>query len=140
VTHRVDERVVAAALLAHELEQLIRELGVSGATDSEISRPVTYRDDVVAFLSDRAEVDFTVNIKLPPRFWNRLDVSSEDHYARLYIHDVELFRQRLRRNGNRGLNVGRSKSDLVYADKEIRLWIFSAFSAALCVLCVNGLF
>jgi hypothetical protein len=41
---------------------------------------------------------------------------------------MELFRQRLAYNGNRGLNVGRSKSDLVYADKEIRLWVFSALT------------
>jgi len=122
VTHRIDERVVATALLAHELEQLIGNIPIRQNGDGELlrSRRSDF-DDVIPLTSNLREVQQSKTLKLPPRSSQRLDTSLEQLRPGLGVDDAELRRQRLRPHDHRGFRALASKTKLVQTNINVLL-------------------
>jgi len=67
----IHERIVAATLLAHEFEQLVRQIGIGGRRDQEGQRTnVSENEFVFSRLVEIGEIEFGVVGELAPGHGN----------------------------------------------------------------------
>src|SRR5215471_455450 len=121
----VDERVVTAALLAHELEQFVGQRHIKVRADLKRRRlSIANAQEVLAGLSDGGEVSFDVVLKLSPATGDRFCRSVKHDATCPGVYETECLRQGRVGESNCDLWSCGLIADLIDADEDLRTRIW----------------
>src|SRR5207247_7740924 len=122
VTDSIEPRIVATALLSHELEQLIGQVSIRGVAN--LKRKRRGRGDLHKILTGLLpcrEIKFGMMIKSSPLTSDPFGRSLKNDPLRDGVDKSETLRQSLSRKGHRGFRIQRTISELINANEYLSI-------------------
>src|SRR5207302_1457961 len=120
MTDSVEPRIVATALLSHELEQLIGHVSIRGVANLKRERcRLADSHKILSRLLPGREIKFGMMIKFSPLSSDPFRCSLKDNLLRDSVDNVESFRQSLTRERDRGLWLQWTISELIDANEDL---------------------
>src|ERR1051326_5784380 len=120
MANRIEPWVIAAALLAHELQQFIGQWSIDSFVYHERSRSkVTHLQQIFPRLLKSRKIDLAMVFDLTPfHATDRLDFAFKGRCALICSEQTKRIRQRDRTKCNRVLELARHIADLIQADED----------------------